>query len=238
MISFWRHISSAKTYWIIALSGLIIAVIISLLITSFIVGESSYDRWNPNSQHKARLQMTLKPPGSQPIELAGAARPLRLLLESNYTDFVQTVTYFESIPGSIRIDDNNFNHTITVTDQHFFSIFNAEFTQQSGPKPIASPGRVAIAQTLAEQLFPNKSPLGQNIIINSTYSAVIDAVYADFPKNSHYRPEVVFHSPDPEPSSFAINDWMSISGYVYVLLQDGLSIEELSTQFELSLIHI
>lgn len=232
MISFWRHISNAKTYWIIALSGLVIAVTVALLITSFIVGENSYDQWNSNSQHKARLQMTLKPPGSPPIELAGAARPLRLLLESNYTNLVEAVTYFESIPGSIRIDDKNYNHTITVTDQHFFSIFNAEFTQQSNTSPISSPGQVAIAHSLAEQLFPNKSALGQSIIINSTYSAVIDAVYKDFPQNSHYRPEVVFHTSDPEPSSFAINDWMSISGYIYILLKENSSIQEISTQFE------
>ena len=228
MNSFFRAFFSSKKYWAASVVGLMAAFTLSIIVGSYVIGELTYDRWLSNSERIYRLQMTLKPPGSDIIKIAGAAEPLRGAVSNQLSNLVQSATYFKVLPGTVNVDGADYSEDVYVSDSNFFDVFGVEISNGAPEGALSHPNSVAISASNAQRFFGAEAALGKSVRVNGYYDLSVSAVYSDFPHNSHFRPGLIRLEDGSSEGGYSLSDWTSISGYVYVKVLPGVSSQDLS----------
>ena len=88
---------------------------------------------------------------------------------------------------STRIDK------LIVTNNNFFEIFSVEIIASLGSTPFMVAESVVITESVAKNLYGDKSPLGK-LIKEEFFEGAISAVIKDLPANSSFQAELILNS--------------------------------------------
>ena len=76
-----RNLRKHRLYSAITIGGLAVGLAACLMIILFVRDELSYDRWLPNAERIAGLEVTFRVPGREPIAFANTPGPVKAALE-------------------------------------------------------------------------------------------------------------------------------------------------------------
>lgn len=208
--------------------GLTLAFTAILFIYSWISYEKSFDKFYDNSSRINRFTVEFTDGGSTRHFARVRANWIK-----EFTDYFPEVEAMVRLaPGrnsSLKINQNNFySQGVFTTDSIFFGVFNVDLIQGNANDVLNAPKSAVINESIAKKYFGNENPVGkqlewahQQVPDFSTYT--VTGVMPDFPKNSHFHPEILLSFDDPKQ----YNQW----NYCYLLLNEGGSSDAVREKF-------
>lgn len=233
-----RNLSKRKGFAFINILGLAIGIACCLLIAVYVSHEISYDQFHEKSDRIYRVtQKTV----TTAKEEKGASTPFPVgpTLQSSYPgQIVQTVRFFDmqeeirtiqntETDEPFRVDD------FYVVDSTFFDIFTAELVRGNPESALVDPMSAVITEEQARRFFGDENPIGKQLTFKGVEDFTVTGVMKSLPKTSHFQVDMLvsFNSlPVLYNTDVFLERWYWNPCWTYVLLEEGVSPEELEQQ--------
>lgn len=226
----FRNLWHQKKYTLFNSLGLIIACISILIISCWIKNELSYDRFHSKADRIYRL--TAEEDWSN-----GYKTNYAWMFQSDWSK--QIGPFFPEIEKIARIapmrktavkfnENKFFTKNVFIADSSFFDVFDVAFTQGSKDNFMGTINSVVISQTIADKLFPGKSPIGTILQLSAEFDVKmhdyqIVGVIKPLPHNSHFHADILVNSSD---------EGFFFTSYFYVLLKKGSDYKSIINKFD------
>ncbi len=205
----WRHIVRNKSFSVIRIFGLAIAIAAFLLIFQYLRYELSYDRFQTEADNIYRIAVEKEEENGEIFKDAYTFPALGIAAKDELPgvkDFFRLSPWANSY--TVVYKDSKNNEPISIktekavfADAPFASYFSLNFIAGGKDSLLAKPNNVYISNSLAERYFGadwNKkiNPLGETLLVyTSNHDAAIPfkicGVYQNMPANSHLNFEMV-----------------------------------------------
>jgi putative ABC transport system permease protein len=224
-----RNILKDKFFSAINIAGLSIGLSVVLLITLFVWDEVTFDRYLAKTPGIYKLELQTNFPGRGPRVGSTTAGAGGLGLRAEYPELVADSLRIDQRVRTVTVDDRNLSETVMYADTNFFEFFDVAFEDGNAATAMPDLSTVALSQSAALKFFPGGAAVGRSLILDDGNSYRVGSVFADFPENTHIRPNIIFPI-KPSNRDLVSHDegWWSIGYYSYVRLQEGVSIAQLN----------
>lgn len=241
----WRNLMRNKIFSFINIFGLSVGLTCCILITLYIVHESSYDKYHKNGDRIYRIGTIFIDQGVE--EKGGnSSAPLGKMLQQEYPEiqssarilalFRDDKTLFQSQENG---DLKSFYETQGyLADSNLFQILTYQFKEGNPKTALMEPNSVVIHEDIAQKLFGKQSALNKIVRVSSSTNG-----------DTSFRVTGVFSNP-PGPSHIGARFFLSFRGgrmdrmannnpslqnnnmfYTYLLLKDGSDPKALEQKF-------
>ena len=192
-----------KSYALINLAGLTLAVVCCLILGLYLRSELTYEQHNEKYKQIYRVAHAFTHSGP-PDRMALTQLALGTMLKESYPEVLDYVRFVQPYNNVlIRANDKSrYWRTIYGTDKNVFDIFNHEVIYGDPKTALNDPDSIAVSESFAKYYFGDINPIGK--IIKPEAETVIDAtprkitlVFRDLPENSHLKYHALFHWVDP-----------------------------------------
>jgi putative ABC transport system permease protein len=189
----WRNLMKHKFISFINLFGLTVGLTCCLLITIYILHETSYDQYNANADRVYRVTRSFNnPDGAVTLRLGTVAPPFGPLLKNYFPD-IETVTRL--LPNGktpIKYGEKLFNENNTFfADENLFHVFTVDVVKGNPEKALLDPYTVMLSEKIARKYFGNEEPMNKMIRINNQFDLKVTGVFRSFPSTAHIHPEIM-----------------------------------------------
>lgn len=221
-----RRLRHDRSYALINVLGLGLAVTCCLVLFLYIRTELTYDRHNHEHERIYRVvnETTANGKADRHALTSHALGPLLLKDQPESGQFVRfrnlaiPRTVFRHGQTQSSWDDVRF------ADGNVFDVFThrAVFGELQGA--LADPSSIAVSRSFARRYFGERNPVGETISTD-TFNYRITAVFEDLPRNTHLRYSALISM--QRLNAFGINDNISpqqllnLTGYTYIKLAEG-----------------
>ncbi len=212
-----RALMRQKSYAIINISGLAVALASAMLISMYILHEKSFDIFFPNAERMYRVvngdngkwtPTLLAQTIEAEIPQVEAATKLNGLSES----------FFEVGNKGILQEGGLW------VDESFLTVFDIELLQGSKKYALSEPDHIVLTQKMKEKYFPEQSAMDQTISIDGDQFKVVGIVN-DPPKNTHIPYKYIVANPvDPEQKYY----WSGNNTFTYLKLKENARPQDVS----------
>jgi putative ABC transport system permease protein len=234
-----RNLLKYRFISFINLFGLTLGLTCCLLISTYIVNELSYDKYNANADHVYRVERTFINPetGAINLKLAAIAPPAGPLLKNDFKEIQQVTRLLQNSPTPFRFEEKKFNEPNSYfADEHLFDVFNVQVTKGNPKKALVDPYSVMLSEDLAKKYFGGDEPLNKVLRMNNQFDLKVTGVYKSFPTNAHLHPELMisFNTLNDTAVYGANNlatNWGNNAFFTYILLPQGYNPNNLEAQF-------
>lgn len=192
----FRAIVRNKLSAFINIFGLALAMCCALLISLFIKDELAYDQYNANANRMYRVTRNfLSKDGSVNLHLGHVAPPFGPLLKNDFGEFEEvartlnsriTMAYQDGGEEKKAFNEDNF----FFAEPELFKIFTIPVVEGDPAKILAEPLGLMMSEKTARKYFGNQNPIGKSLRVNGQYDLVVSGIFKDFPKQSHFHPEI------------------------------------------------
>ena len=188
----FRTFTKNKSFTILSILSLSIAIASVILIALYAKHEFSYDRFHEKSDRIYRLitksvnQETERTVGFVPL-------PLAPHLKENFpgvANFARVWEYRRSMPVTNPESDQVFyEDNFGWAEDTFFDIFDFEIVAGNVEDPLGDFRSVVISESIAKKYFGDENPIGKPIhyLGETDIPFYVTAVMKDFPSNSHFH---------------------------------------------------
>ncbi len=235
-----RNFFKYRTFSLINVVGLAIAMSVCLLIILMLNDQKSYDQFHAN---KNRIYRIISDENNSKAPNAVTAFPLAEALKANYS-FVGEATHLTRGIGSEAIyNDKVIELRGYFADPSFFNVFSFGLKSGDSKTALSSPNTIVISETYAGRLFGQENPVGKAVELFDQRSFnresgedkasvsrgfyTITGVLRDSKEKSHLQFDVLVSAASIPVLSKAgkmedvENNWGVTSSYTYVLLMNG-----------------
>jgi putative ABC transport system permease protein len=218
----WRNLVRHKTFSLINVTGLAVAMACSLLMALYVADELSYDRFHANHHRIFRVGYSFLKSGSDLERNAVVHMSLAPRLQ----------TAFPAIQKAVRLDfwkqplqygtTKHPENVIVFADSSFFDVFSFPFAKGSPRTALRGPNTAVVTQTAATTYFGTADPIGKVLDVNGR-PLMVTGVLKDIPSNSHFRFDVLssIATIDKEYPEFMRGFGYGGSHYTYLLLKNA-----------------
>ena len=216
-----RNLASNKTFSLIKIAGLVLALSTSIAIFSWVKHELSYDTFHKDSHRIYRLLpndgIVSSPPGFKE-------------LLSNIPEIDYTVRLFKSgfLGERTKVSRGDIIHTndeIYYTDEDFFNIFAFNIINGNPKDMLEKPNATVITEATASKYFGDEDPIGQTLRLGDNKEIEITGVIKNIPENAHFHFDILITMKSfpgqINPSGFG-SSWIFPT---YIKLKNQTSIE-------------
>ena len=227
-----RNIRRNKIYSTISVLGLAIGITGATLLYLYINDELSYDSFHEKSDQIYRV-VEISPNGSR--HFGQTAPVLGKTLEETYPEIQQMVRLFQP-SGHIdmlwegeRIHERNY----VVADPGFFQLFDFEIVKGDSENPLSVPNSVVITERMAERLFGDENPIGQDLPLNYIHPVTVTAVAKNVPGNSHIQFDYAISRQNTGLAwEEYLNSWGEYGSHIYLLLEPSTNVTQFETKLD------
>jgi len=193
----FRSLSRNKVFSIINIFGLSIGLTTCLLILTYIVSESGYDRQNKDAGLIYRVvSVGSTTNGTEEKGWAGAPAPLAGALKADLPE-IALATRLLKFPMTDKLlltartekeKKQFYEANGYYVDSTFFRIFTYDFRYGNASASLDRPNSIVLSEELAQKLFGNENPVGQPVTIgqpSGSYEYTVSGVFLDKHRKSH-----------------------------------------------------
>ncbi|MES2328936.1 MAG: FtsX-like permease family protein [Bacteroidota bacterium] len=240
----WRNLMKHKFISFINLFGLTMGLTCCLLITVYILHETSFDKYNANANRIYRVTRNFNNrDGSISLRLGTIAPPFGPLLKNYFADIQQITRLLPNGKTPIKYEEKLFNEeSVFFVDEHVFDVFTVDVVKGNPKKSLNDPFTVMLTETVAKKYFGNEDPMNKMIRMSNQYNLKVTGVYKSFPSNAHIHPEMMvsFSTLNDTTVYGARNletNYGNNSFFTYLLLPENYPYKKIEAQFPAFLDH-
>ena len=242
----WRSVMKNKMFSFINIFGLSVGLTCCILITLYIVHETSYDKFFKNANHIFRLGTVFIDQG---VEDKGGntSAPLGRMLQQEYPEVqssARLLNLFRDDKTLFQVQLNggkmkSFYETKGfLADSNFFQILPYQFKEGDARTALLEPNSVVINEDIAKKLFGNESAINKIVRVSSSTngdtSFRITGVFQEQPGPSHLEARFFLTIRGGRMNRFANDNPSLINNnmfYTYVLLKNADDAPKLERKF-------
>ncbi len=229
-----RSLLKHRFYAAINITGLALGLAASLLLTTWIIHELSYDTFHVNAKRIYRSSMEYSF-GGQTARTSVSPTALLPALQKNFQEIESGVRLYNPSswnPFILRKDDKLFQEErFFYADSTFFEVFSFDLLSGNPDKALTEPNTVVLTQTSAKKYFGSEDPLGKTIQVNNKTEYLVTGVMEDVPSHSYLQFDFIGSFSSLGASREQI--WWSANYETYVLLAPGSDIASLTSKTEI-----
>lgn len=211
-----RKFAADKSYFIISVVGLSVAISAALLIAAFTVHETSYDGFHTKADRI--VQINSKYSGKNENRLiARIPFPAKPKLIDNYPEVELVVRFYRDMQSQplLQYQENRFRESqVVFTDPEVFSMMDFELLQGSREHPFPTVNSVIITEKAAFRYFGDSDPVGKVLRYENSADLTVVGVVSSPPSNSHIQFDFLI------PVEFQRARWKIAANNFYDLEED------------------
>jgi putative ABC transport system permease protein len=178
----------------INLFGLTVGLTCCLLITTYILHEISFDRYNEKSDRIWRITRSFNnaETGAQSLHLGTVAPPFGPLLINDFKEIENMTRLLPNGAATFRYNDKMFNEQdIYFADEKLFDFFKVKVVKGNPKTALYDPMSVMLTEEVARKYFGNEDPIDKMIRMDNQLTLKVTGVYKPFPANAHLHPSIM-----------------------------------------------
>jgi putative ABC transport system permease protein len=189
----WRNLMKHKFISFINLFGLTVGLTCCLLITAYVLYETSYDRYNKNANRIYRVTRSFNNrDGVVSLRLSTIAPPFGPLLQNYFPDIQKITRLLPNGRTPIKYGEKLFNeNNVFFADEHLFDVFSVHVTRGNPEKALIDPYTVMFSESMARKYFGDADPVNKTVRVNNQFDLKVTGVFKSFPSNAHIHPEIL-----------------------------------------------
>ncbi|HLX66019.1 MAG TPA: ABC transporter permease, partial [Puia sp.] len=233
-----RNLAKYKFISFINLFGLTVGIACCLLILTYILHETSYDRYNSKADRIWRVTRSFNNrDGIVSLHLGTVAPPVGPLLRNDFPDIQKMTRLLEENRRPMRYQDKIFNEdAIYFADTNFFDIFDVNLLEGNPKTALADPNSILLTPEVARKYFGDADPMNKVIRMDNRINFKVTGIYKPFPDAAHLHPNLLL-------SFSTLNDtavygekqlrtnWGNNSFFTYLLLPKDYPVKSMEAQF-------
>ncbi|NMH88908.1 ABC transporter permease [Flavivirga algicola] len=242
----WRNLLKNKGFSFINIFGLSIGVAACILITVYILHESSYDKDVPNSQNVYRVIGQYVEDGRIDAGIHFSANTASTVLN----DFEEVensgrLMANQLFPGAgsndIRFNGEDMQYHeegFTYADQSMIDIMGVKMVYGDAATALKKPKTIVISERMATKYFQKENPVGRIMYLNGNLEDPfeITGVMKDFASNSHLDYEFLITLTDVEFGEGEQTRWFQNNYFTYLVLKPDTDVAAFEKKMSSSLI--
>lgn len=216
-----RSFYKQKTYALINLTGLTIAIAVAILAMLFIRHELSYDRWLPNQENIYKVYRQWGNDGGS----GWTPYPLAEVLRSEFPEVrsaTWTVEVGEVLVATADKQKSLYLKGAAITDSSFLHVLPYPLKYGNAQTAMQRPSSALLSHELAETLFGSENPLGKIVVFNDDTDFMVTGVLAPYQGNAHMNVDIVLHD-----TTHVGEHWSGNNPATYVALHAGADVAAL-----------
>ncbi|WP_431214421.1 ABC transporter permease [Puia sp. P3] len=234
----FRNLAKYKFISFINIFGLTVGLTCCLLILTYILHETSYDKYNTQANRIWRVTRSWNnKEGIVSLHLGAIAPAFGPLLLNDFPDIQKMTRLLASNPSPIRYEDKVFNEKdLYFADNNLFSVFDVNLLKGDRHNALADPFSIVMTPAVARKYFGDADPINKIVRLDNQVNFKVTGIIAPFPSNSHFHPEVLLSFPTLNDSTIygAKNPASSFSNnafFTYLLLPENYPAHNIEAQF-------
>ncbi len=186
----WRRLRKNSLHLLINILGLGIGMFTTLLITSYIAFELSYDKFNLNYDQLYRVESHLSLPNGTSEISPATLGDIGPLIQEQIPEIKKCVRFINR-NHDIRYKENIFRmDKFYWADSTFFDIFTVKAIEGNLKTALKEPQSLVFSESFAKKIFGTNNALNKTVKFdNKNYK--VTAIVKDFPLNSHFNFEAL-----------------------------------------------
>jgi putative ABC transport system permease protein len=222
----------------INLFGLTIGLTCCLLITTYILNELSYDKYNKNADNIYRVTRSFNnSEGVVSLNLATVAPPFGYYLPTDFPEIKKMTRLFDIGTTPMKYKEKIINEkNVFFADESLFDVFTVKVLKGSPKTALYDPFSVMLTEETAKKYFGDEDPMDKTIRVNSQFDVKVTGIYKAFPANAHLHPAMLVSFNTLKDSAVygeenLRRNWGNNSFFTYLLMPDNFSPKKMISQF-------
>jgi putative ABC transport system permease protein len=234
----WRNLMKHKFISFINLFGLTVGLTCCLLITAYVLYETSYDKYNTNANRIYRVTRSFNnKEGVVSLRLSTIAPPFGPLIQNYFPDIQKITRLLPNGRTPVRYGEKMFNeNNVFFADEHLFDVFSVKVNKGNPQKALLDPFTVMLSEDMARKYFGSDDPMNKMIRLNNQFDMKVSGVFQSFPSNAHIHPEIMVSFNTLKDSAVygerqLRTNFGNNSFFTYLLLPENYPAEKIEAQF-------
>jgi len=222
----------------INLFGLTVGLTCCLLITTYILNELSYDKYNKNADDIYRVTRTFyNQQGALSLKLSTISPPFGYYLPNDFPEIRKMTRLLDNGITPLRYKDKLINEkNVFFADENFFDVFSIQVLKGNPKTALADPFSVMLTEEAAKKYFGDEDPMNKVIRANNQFDVKVTGIYKAFPSNSHMHPGMLVSFNTLKDSAVygekgLRKDWGNNSFFTYLLLPNNYDPQKMIARF-------
>ena len=190
----FRHFVRDKSYALINVLGLALAITCGVILLAYVNDELGYDQHFANHERIFRIVFEHTANGNTK-RYAVAPMALAPLFQRAYPDLVESVRIGGKgtkpalyTAGDVRM----YQDDVRSADSNIFEMFTHHAVYGELEGALDDPETIAINESFSRSLFGERNPVGETISTSTIGDLKVSVVFADLPDNTHMKYRALF----------------------------------------------
>jgi ABC-type antimicrobial peptide transport system permease subunit len=229
-----RNLGKNKLFATLNITGLAIAMVLSLLSITLIRELDTYDKFHAKSSRIYRLEDVWTGPDKNAYAYASTSLSAARKVEATVTGIEDMVILRKDLREDLRYGDKMIPMKGFWASESFFNVFSFKMINGNASTALNEPYSLVLTETFARKIFGETEAIGKSVQLD-TINYTVTGVMEDAPMNSHLRFDALasFVTIDTHNLSNLDKNWLkwdNIWGtYVYLLLPQNTDPKSLNT---------
>lgn len=232
-----RNLAKYKLISFINLFGLTVGLACCLLILTFILHETSYDKYNHNADRIWRVTTSFNnKDGIVSLRLAATAPPVGPLLQNDFPDIQKVTRLLHGYTTPLRYEDKIFNEKgLYFADENLCSLFDVSLLKGNPQTALRDPFSILLTEEIARKYFGNADPINKVVRMDNQFNVKVTGIFRPFPSAAHLHPEILLSfNTLKDTTVYGENNletnWGNNAFYTYILLPEHYPARNLAAQ--------
>ena len=234
----FRNLTKYKFISFINIFGLTVGLACCLLIGTYILHETSYDRYNKKADRIWRVTRSFNnKEGVVSLHLGAIGPAFGPYLTNDFPD-IQKITRLLAFGNQpMRYEEKIFNEKdVFFADNNLFSVFDINFLEGDRQNSLNDPFSVVMTPATARKYFGGLDPIGKVIRLNNQYNFKVTGIFEPLPSNSHLHPQILFSFNTLKDSAIygekqLATSYSNNAFFTYLLLPENYPTRNIEAQF-------
>ncbi len=185
-----RNLAKYKFISFINLFGLTIGLTCCLLITTYILNELSYDRYNKNAENIYRVTRSFNnQDGVVSLNLSTVSPPFGYYFPADFPEIKKMTRLLNSGTTPFKYKEKLISEpNVYFADENLFNVFTLDVVKGNPKTALQEPFSVMMTEEVAKKYFGNEDPINKVIRANNQFDVKVSGIYKAFPANSFMHP--------------------------------------------------